>query len=68
MDNIVCPPSLAVGGEGLNFLPNFQKREGGLERTSTLTGSFLEKRGVIFFRGGGVLQFCKKTKNLTKSL
>ena len=40
---------------GLNLLPNFQK--GGLDRTSTLRGGLLEKRGSL---SGGVAIFTPK--------
>ena len=45
-------PPLSAGR--LNLLPNFQKgRLDRLDRTSTLRGGLLEKRGIIFFRRGG---------------
>ena len=45
----------------LNLPPNFQKK-GGLDRTSTLRGELLEKKGVTFFRGEGGCNFTKKSQ------
>ena len=57
------PPSLL---RRLNLQPNFQKK-GGLERTSTLRGGLLAKRGVTFCRGKGA-RCCKfHQKNKLKS-
>ena len=54
----VHPPFLLGGG--LNLQPNFQKRMGGLDRTSTFSGELLGKRGLTF--RGGACNFQVKNK------
>ena len=49
-----------ISAGGVNLLSNFEK--GGLDRTSTLRRSLLEKREVTFFRGG--CNFYKKNKQI----
>ena len=59
---IVCtPPPPFLQGRGLNLLPNFQKGWR-LDRTSTLRGGLLEKRGVTLRGGGGGVAIFQKNK------
>ena len=56
IESIVCTPSpsfLLEGGGGVELPTKFSKRWE-LDRTSTFRGGLLGKRGVTFFRGGGV--------------
>ena len=55
-----CAPPLFAEGGGVEPPTKFEK--GGLDRTSTFRGGLLGKRGVTFFRGGGV-QLSHKLKS-----
>ena len=55
---------LPLSTEGLNLLPNFQKR--GPDRISTFRGCW--KRGVSFFSGGEGLQILHKKKKLKSEM
>ena len=59
------PPPLSAGG-GVKLLPRFQK--GGLERTLTLRGRLLEKRGVTFSRVGRGCNFTQKNKQIKSEI